>query len=298
MAGTDAQGALPEASTPVLPWIRVDAASYRGSTDSSVRYRTHCYVRYRADASRGPTYIAPMKRESVTNRLLDELPARDRERLLGGCEPVELEFGEILAEPGEILRDVYFPTGSFVSLVLKVNNEASLEVALVGNEGMLGAPLALGVNTKQVHAVVQGPGRAWRMSAARFRSELGSSRALLQVIHRYLFVRVSQLEQTAGCNRFHVVEERLARYLLMTADRSHSDRFRITHEFLAYMLGVRRVGVTRAATALRSRKLIRYARGDITILDRKRLIGAACGCYRADLATYDRILAPPRKSGD
>ena len=208
------------------------------------------YVRYRADGGATPPYIAPMKRSTVTNRLLDGLPAKDRERLLAGCEPVELAFGEILAEPGEVLRDIYFPTGSFISLVLNVNGESSLEVALVGNEGMLGAPLALGVDTKQVHAVVQGPGSAWRMSAPRFLRELVASRALRLAIQKYLFVRVSQLEQTAGCNRFHVVEQRLARYLLMTADRSHSDQFHITHEFLAYMLGVRRVGVTRAATAL------------------------------------------------
>jgi len=233
--------------------------------------------------------LRPMKRPHATNRLLDGLPARDRERFLAGCEPVDLAFGEILAQAGEVLRDVYFPTGSFISLVLKVNANASLEVALVGNEGMLGAPLALGIDTRQVHAVVQGPGPAWRMNAARFLREMVASRALRQAVQRYLFVRVSQLEQTAGCNRFHVVEERLARYLLMTADRSHSDTFHITHEFLAYMLGVRRVGVTRAASALRMRKLIRYARGDITILDRARLVGAACDCYRADLATYDRI---------
>ncbi len=236
-----------------------------------------------------------MKGESITNRLLDWLPARDCERILGASEPVELAFGEILAKPGEVLSDIYFPTSSFISLVLTVNGASSIEVALVGNEGMLGAPLALGVDTKQVHAVVQGPGQAWRMGAARFRRELAASPSLRQAIQRYLFVRVSQLEQTAGCNRFHVVEQRLARYLLMTGDRSHSDDFHITHEFLAYMLGVRRVGVTRAATALRTRKLIRYARGDVTIVDKKRLMGAACGCYRADLATYDRIFAPRQR---
>jgi CRP-like cAMP-binding protein len=239
---------------------------------------------------RRPTF-RPMTRVSPTNRLLDGLPAKDQERFLGACEPVELAFGEILAKPGETLRDVYFPTASFISLVLNVNDESSLVVALVGNEGMFGASLALGIDTKQVHAVVQGPGRAWRMNAARFARELAASRALRQAIHKYLFVRVSQLEQTAGCNRFHVVEQRLARYLLMTADRSHSHEFHITHEFLAFMLGVRRVGVTRAASALRTRKLIRYVRGNVIILDRKRLVGAACGCYRTDLATYDRIFA-------
>ncbi len=232
--------------------------------------------------------------KSLTNRLLEGLPAKDGKHLLAGCERVELAFGDILAIPARALRDVYFPTGSFISLVLNVNGKAGLEVALVGNEGMLGAPLALGIDTKQVHAVVQGAGPAWRMSAARFREELDASRALRQAIHRYIFVRVSQLEQTAACNRFHVVEERLARYLLMTADRANSEMFHVTHEFLAYMLGVRRVGITRAATALRAQKLIRYARGDITILDRKRLVAASCGCYRADLTTYDRIFGRVR----
>ena len=231
------------------------------------------------------------KRASHTNRLIDRLPVEERERFLAGCEPVEIAFGDILARPGEALSNVHFPTDSFISLVLNVNGKASLEVALVGNEGMLGAPLALGVDARQLSAVVQGGGPAWRMGAARFRLELRRSRLLLQAIQRYVFVRVSQLEQTAGCNRFHVVEERLARYLLMTADRAHADTFHVTHEFLAGMLGVRRVGVTRAANALRSRKLIRYARGDITILDRKRLVGASCGCYRADLATYERVFA-------
>ncbi len=268
MAGTIAQDALPEASTPVLPWIRVDAPRYRDRPDASVRYRTHAMFAIAQTRGLRRSTLRSMKRESVTNRLIDGLPVKDRERFLSGCEPVELAFGEILAEPGEILRDVFFPTGSFISLVLKVNGESSLEVALVGNEGMLGAPLALGIDTKQVHAVVQGPGPAWRMDAARFLRELMASPSLRQAIQKYLFVRVSQLEQTAGCNRFH-----------------------ITHEFLAYMLGVRRVGVTRAATALRTRKLIRYSRGDVAILDRKRLMGAACGCYRADLATYDRIFA-------
>ncbi len=231
------------------------------------------------------------KRVSPTNRLLDELPHKERERLLAGCEPVELAFGDVVARAGEAVRDIYFPTGSFISLVLRVNGTASLEVALVGTEGMLGAPLVLGADTRQLDAVVQGPGPAWRMDARRFRLELARSSVLRETIQRYLLVRVTQLEQTAACHRFHVVEERLARYLLMTADRSHSDTFHVTHEFLAGMLGVRRVGVTRAASSLRSRKLIRYVRGDVTILDRKRLVGASCACYRTDISIYDRVFA-------
>ena len=141
-----------------------------------------------------------------------------------------------------------------------------------------------------MNAVVQGAGPAWRMNAARFRRALRTHKELRNGMHRYAFVRLSQLGQIAGCMRFHVVEERLARWLLMTSDRAHSATFHMTHELLAYALGVRRVGVTRAATALQNGRLIEYSRGDIAILDRKGLERVSCGCYDADLATYARVL--------
>src|ERR1700682_5374427 len=221
------------------------------------------------------------------NRLLARLPPNDRKRFMAGCVPVELAFMGKLSEPGEALRHIHFPTTGFVSLLTALPDGRRLEVALVGNEGMLGIPLLLGVEVSQVHGVVQGAGSALRMSAARFRRELKASPALRETLDHYLYIRFGQLSRTAACNRFHLVEERLARWLLMTSDRAHSETFRITHEFLAVMLGVRRVGVTKAASALQRRKLIRYTRGNIAIRDRPGLERAACGCYQADLDTYE-----------
>jgi CRP-like cAMP-binding protein len=234
--------------------------------------------------------VSPAKPAPPANRLLAALPRKDRQRFLAGCEPVELVYAEVLAEPGERIRHVYFPTDSFISLTTPIDGRANLEVRLVGDEGMLGIPLILGVDVSLLHAMVQGEGAALRMNVARFRSELGLSVTLQRLLKRYLYVVMGQLAQTAACTRFHVVEERLARWLLMTQDRAHSDDFHVTHEFLAYMLGVRRVGVTKAATALQKSKLISYSRGDITVLDRDGLEAASCGCYEADKASYARTM--------
>lgn len=225
-----------------------------------------------------------------TNRLLASLPRKDRQQFLAGCEPTELVFAEVLAEPGQRIRHVLFPTQGHISLTTSLDERATMEVGLVGNEGMLGATLVLGVDASPLQALVQGEGSALCMDATRFRRELEQSSALQRVLKRYLYVFLSQLAQTAACTRFHVVETRLARWLLMTEDRAHSNQFHVTHEFLAYMLGVRRVGVTKAATALQSRQLISYSRGNITVLDHDGLVAAACGCYKADNATYDRIM--------
>jgi CRP-like cAMP-binding protein len=224
------------------------------------------------------------------NHLIALLPRRDRLSLVAACEPVRLEAGTVLCEPGEPTRHVYFPKDCFISLVTAVEGEPGLEVGMVGREGMLGAQLALGVRAIPLHALVQGAGTAWRIAAAPFRRALSDSKALQLSLNRYVYVLMAQLATSAACTRFHRVEPRLARWLLMTQDRAHSDSFHLTHELLAHLLGVRRVGITGAACDLQRHGLIRYRRGDITVLDRAGLEAAACSCYAADRRAYDATL--------
>ena len=234
----------------------------------------------------------PALRPAITNnRLLAALPDKDRGRVLGHCDQVELEAGDVLHEAGASQRHVYFPTGGFVSLVSPVNSKAGLEVALVGNEGMVGISAVLGVSISPLRHLVHGAGSALRLPTPAFRSVLELSPALRQRLNLYTYVKIHQMAQTAACTRFHLVEERLARLLLMAHDRSSSDACHATHEFLAYMLGVRRAGITNAATSLQKLRLIRYSRGNITILNRRGLESRACGCYRAAKELYDSVLS-------
>lgn len=224
------------------------------------------------------------------NRLLASLTHAVRGRILSVCDDVELELGEVVHEAGSLIRHVYFPTSSSISVMIPVDGSRVLEVGLVGNEGMLGLPLILGVESSPLRAVVQGAGHSWRLDAEMLLRELERNPFLRRQMLLYQQVVLSQLAQTAACTRFHLVEERLARWLLMTEDRAHRDEFFVTHEFLAYMLGVRRVGVTKAATSLQKRRLIHYHRGAMVVLDRSGLESASCSCYRIDRETYEGLL--------
>ena len=245
------------------------------------------YVARRLPGGGSPT-LAPMA--SGENHLIELLPRNDRTRLLSACESVDLLLEQVLSESGKPAPYAYFPRNSFISLVAPIDNKPMLEVGMVGREGMLGAHLALGVPVAPFHSIVQGAGAAWRIGSIPFNKELRRSVPLQRCLNRYLYVLMSQLAASAACLRFHQIGPRLARWLLMTQDRAHADTFRVTHEFLSYMLGVRRVGITEAAGDLQRRKLIEYHRGQLRVLDRTGLEAAACDCYALERGMYTQLL--------
>lgn len=229
--------------------------------------------------------------EAEQNHLIKLLSREDRLRLLASCESVPLVMGEILCESGASVRHVYFPVNGFVSLLTRIEHHPSLEVGLIGHEGALGASVALGVDTSPLQAMVQGPGSAWRISTAALREQLALSSTLRVNLLRYVFVVLEQLSISAACLRFHLIGPRLARWLLLSADRAHNNHFHVTHEVLARMLGVRRVGVTVAAGGLQRLGLIHYHRGELVVLDRAGLEAAACTCYVRQRASYSGLLS-------
>jgi CRP-like cAMP-binding protein len=225
----------------------------------------------------------------MVNRLIESLSPEARRQILQSSELVELSSGTVLCEPDQPFRYVYFPLTSFITLVTTLRDHQPLEMGLIGNEGMLGATVALGINSAPMRAMVQGSGTALRMTAEQLQQDLQNNAALISTFNRYLYVLMAQLAQTAACAHFHAIEPRLARWLLMTHDRAHADYFHLTQEFLASMLGVRRSGITVAAGALQERKLIQYTRGKISILDRVGLEAVACECYEAVTKDYARL---------
>lgn len=232
----------------------------------------------------------------LTNWVLASIPPTEYGRLQAQLEPVVLRFRQVLYEPGKAIRYVYFPLDCLISLLTAVDKRRTLEVGMVGNEGMAGMPFILGMGVSGVRAIVQGGGNALRMASAPFRIEFERNRPLQEALYRYTYALMAQISQTAACNRFHETEARLARWLLMTRARVESDEFPLTHDFLAHMLGVRRVGVTQAASALRRRKLISYSRGKIRILDVKGLKAASCSCYQIVQTVFERAQRElPRK---
>lgn len=238
-------------------------------------------------ASREPGNEAP-----IANSVLGTLPRAEYQRLLASLEPVALKFGEVLHEPGVPIRYVHFPIDCVISLLMTVEGRKPLAVGLVGHEGMVGIPLALGIDVSSARALVQVRGTAMRMESVSFREEFRRSKPLQQALYRYKHALVGQIAQSAACNQFHPVQARLARYLLMTGDRARRGELRLTQEFLAGMLGVRRSGVTWAAVALQERMLIKYRRGKVALLDRRGLSAAACACYKTVKDMYaDAALA-------
>lgn len=227
----------------------------------------------------------------VVNRLLEALPSEDRARLLARCDQVELAAAQVLYEPGDVIRHVHFPTTAFVSQVSTADGHDGLQAGMVGNEGVLGYELSLGAQRAPLRTLVQGAGLALRLSAQSFEQELAHSVPLKHVLHRYVCVLLTEFGRSGLCHQFHQIEERLARWLLTTQDCAQSAHLTLTHEVLGRMLGVRRVGITNAATALHTRSLIDYRRGVITITDRQGLENAACDCYRANRRSYSELIA-------
>ncbi len=226
------------------------------------------------------------------NHLLKALTRRACRRVLAQAEAVEMQFGEVLCEPDFPYQHVYFPLSGFVSLVTTVDGHQPFEVGLIGNEGMLGATVALDIQASPLRGVVQGAGRAMRMPVMQFRQALSENATLSTAVKRYLYVLMAQLTQTAACTCFHEIGQRLARWLLMTHDRAQADSFHLTHQLLADMLGVRRSAVTIAAGTLQAAQLISYTRGEITVVNRKGLEDSACECYQAVIDDYARLFPP------
>jgi CRP-like cAMP-binding protein len=234
----------------------------------------------------------PAARGFERNRLLAALPAADYERLFPHLEPVPLPPGMVIFESGGRLRHVYFPACGIVSLMYAMESGASTEIAVIGNEGVVGIALFMGGDSTPGRAVVQSAGHGHRLRASVVKSEFDRGGALQQLLLRYTQALIAQMTQTAVCNRHHALDQQLCRWLLLRLDRLPSNRLAMTQELIASLLGVRREGVTEAAGRLQEAGLIRYRRGHITVLDRPGLEARACECYAVVKREMDRLLPP------
>lgn len=224
------------------------------------------------------------------NHLFQALPAEARERVFPKLELVEIPLGHVLHESGAALQHVYFPIDAIVSLLYVMENGASVEIAVVGNEGMVGVALFMGGETTPNRAVVQSSGYAYRLRGQLLKEEFSRSGALQHLLLRYTQALLTQMAQTAVCNRHHTVDQQLCRWLLMSLDRLSTNKLVMTQDLIANMLGVRREGVTQAAGKLQGRGLIEYQRGRITVIDRPGLERACCECYAVVKLEFDRLL--------
>ena len=225
-----------------------------------------------------------------TNHLLAALPAPEWKRLLPHIEAVELPLGMVLYESGSILSHVYFPATSIISLLYVMEDGDSAEIAVVGNEGVVGISIFMGGGSTPSRAVVQSAGHGFRLKADFMRDEFQRNGPVMHLFLRYTQALITQMAQTAVCNRHHSLDQQLCRWLLLSMDRLHGNELVMTQELIANMLGVRREGVTEGATKLQRAGLIRYARGRITVLDRPGLEQRTCECYRVVKKEYDRLL--------
>ena len=233
---------------------------------------------------------APAGHNAHQNHLLDALPPGDYERLTSHLELIPMGLGDVVYESGDKLQHVYFPTTSIISLLYVMEDGASAEIAVVGNEGILGISLFMGGETTPSRAIVQSAGHAFRLRAALLKEEFARYGPTMHLLLRYTQALITQMAQTAVCNRHHSVDKQLCRWLLLSLDRLASNELSMTQELIANMLGVRREGVTEAAGKLQDAGLIRYGRGKITVVDRPGLEARTCECYQVVKTEFDRLL--------
>ncbi len=228
---------------------------------------------------------------NIQNHLIESLPKAVQKRFLARCTPFELVLSDELSTRGALLTHACFPVTGFISLVIDIDSHPPLEVGMVGRESMLGSELVLGMAKTPWRAVVQGAGTCWRIETLALRQAMTDMPALQSVVQRALLVRLHQQALASACERFHPIGQRLARWLLMSQDRAEADHFHVTQEFISLMLGVRRVGVTQAASDFQKDGLIQYTRGELTVLDRAGLEREACSCYEADKLLHTALMA-------